>query len=124
MGHRPALQTLRRAAVVLLCVAALAGCGGGYAEVVVEDEPPPVARLTLALTRVGPEAIEVAWSDDPYVDTFTVRRNGVFLARVTTTALVDAAVLIDETYCYQVSGHDADGFLVAQSATGCITILP
>jgi hypothetical protein len=118
------MNALRRAALVLLCGAALAGCGGGgYAEVVVED-PPPVAGLTLSLTRVGPEAIEVAWSDDPYVDTFTVFRDGHALATVTTTTLIDASVLIDETYCYQVAGYDRVGHLVAESATACVTLLP
>ncbi|HEU0199904.1 MAG TPA: hypothetical protein VFR86_05670 [Burkholderiaceae bacterium] len=54
---------------------------------------------------------------------FTVRRDGFTLAVIITTSLIDASVLIDETYCYQVSGYDKHGFLVAESETGCITVV-
>jgi len=73
---------------------------------------------------LGPEAIEIDWSDDPDVATFVVRRDGYALATVTTTALIDASVLLNEQYCYRVSGYDVSGALIAASATACVTLLP
>lgn len=117
-------SSLGRTAAVLACVAALAACGGSVEVGIGDDDPPPVAGLALQLTRIGPEAIEVAWSDDRYAATFVVRRDGYRLATVNSLSLIDASVLADETYCYQVSGYDIDGFLVSASSTGCITLLP
>jgi len=125
MSHLPAFRSLLRTAAALVFVVTVTGCGGGgYAEVVVDGGPPPVALLAIALTRVGPEAIEVDWSDDPYVDRFVVHRDGYTLASVTTTTLIDASVVVDERYCYQVSGYDTSGLLVAASDTACVTLLP
>jgi hypothetical protein len=77
------------------------------------------------LTRVGPEAVELDWSDDPYVDSFLVVRNDVAFATVTsTTSLIDATAYVNGTYCYQVQGYDVTGALIAASSTGCITIVP
>lgn len=113
-----------RAAVALICVAAVAGCGGGgHAEVIVDDGPPPVEPLSIVLTRVGPEAIEIEWSDDPYVERFVVYRDGYALADVDALSIVDASVYVDERYCYQVSGYRS-GVLVAASDTACIVLLP
>jgi len=117
--------SLLRTAAVLICVVTVTACGGGgYAEVVVDSGPPPVALLGISLTRVGPEAIEVDWSDDPYVDRFIVRRDGHTLANVNATTLIDASVFVDERYCYQVSGYDTSGLLVAASDTACVVLLP
>lgn len=126
MWHLPSLRSLRRSAAALICVVTIAGCGGGgYAEVVVVDDgPPPIAPLAIGLTRVGPEAIEVAWSDDPYVDRFVVRRDGFTLANVNALTLIDVSVFVDERYCYDVLGYDRSGLLVAASATACVTLLP
>lgn len=92
--------------------------------VVVPVQQSDVAPLSLTLTRLGPEAVEVDWSDDPRAVSFLVIRDGFDLATVTSTSLVDNSVIFDETYCYQVEGHDAAGRLVAASSNGCITIFP
>ena len=117
---------LLRSAAASIVLGSLAACGGGSVDVgvVVPVQQPVVAPLTLVLTRVGPEAIEVDWSDDPYVASFLVLRDGFSLATVTTTSLIDSSVLINGTYCYQVQGYDAAGLLVAASSSGCVTILP
>ena len=117
---------LLRSAAASIVLGSLAACGGGSVDVgvVVPVQQPVVAPLTLVLTRVGPEAIEVDWSDDPYVASFLVIRDGFSLATVTTTSLIDSSVLINGTYCYQVQGYDAAGLLVAASSSGCVTILP
>lgn len=120
----PRFGFFARLTAVFACAATLAACGGSVEVGIGDDDPPPVAGLTLQLTRVGPEAIEVAWSNDPYAASFVVRRDGYRLATVTGLAIVDASVLIDETYCYQVSGYDGYGYLVSQSSTGCLTLLP
>lgn len=117
---------LLRSAAASIILGSLAACGGGEVSVglVVPVQQPVVAPLTLALTRVGPEAIQVDWSDNPHVARFVVLRDGVTLATVITTSLIDASVFINETHCYQVQGFDATGLLVATSSVGCITILP
>lgn len=122
---------LRGVIAVLALGGLLAGCGGGgdggtsvEVGVVVPVEEVEVAPLALALTRVGPQAVEVEWSDDPLVASFLVLRDGFALARVDATSLVDASVFVDFTYCYRVEGYDASGLLVAASSTGCITIFP
>lgn len=122
-----------RSAVAAIALGGLAGCGGGGdggdsvgvgVGVVVPVQQPAVAPLTLLLTRVGPEAVEVDWSDEPRVASFSVLRDGFALATVTSLSLIDTSVFFDNTYCYQVVGHDLAGQLVAASSTGCITILP
>lgn len=123
---------LLRSAVAAIALGGLAGCGGGGGGggggvgvgvgVVVPVQQPAVAPLTLVLTRVGPEAVEVEWSDDPFAASFLVLRDGFALATVTSTSLIDASVFFNNTYCYQVEGYDAAGQLVAASSAGCITI--
>lgn len=74
--------------------------------VIVPIQPPPTAPLTL--TRIGPQTVEVVWSDDPQVVGFVILRDGYALATTTTTTtLIDNSVYVNETYCYQVQGHDA-----------------
>ena len=125
MLRRTVFKALLRAGMVLVVVSSLTACGGGAELTVgIDPGPPPVAPLGIALTRVGPEAIEIDWSDDPDVATFVVRRDGYALATVTTTALIDASVLLNEQYCYRVSGYDVSGALIAASATACVTLLP
>lgn len=112
------------AAVCLAVVAGVAGCGGGgeVDVVVVAPPPPPIAGLDLVLTRVGPEAVQLDWSDDPEAASFVVRRNGRTLAQVDAVSLIDASVQFDGNYCYDVDGFDRAGELVSASATACITI--
>lgn len=113
---------LRRAALAAFTATALSACGGG-AEIVIGGGS-DVDALDLALTRVGPLAIAVDWSDHPWVDRFSVFRDGFLLASVDATSLIDASVLLGETYCYEVEGYDVQGFLIAASPRGCITVLP
>jgi hypothetical protein len=123
---------LLRSVLVAITLGGLAACGGGDSAnvgvgvgVIVPVQPPAIAPLTLVLTRVGPEAIEVDWSDDPRVARFVILRDGYALATTTTTTtLIDASVFVNETYCYQVRGQDAAGYLVAATSNGCISIIP
>ena len=121
---------LLRSVLVAITLGGLAACGGGGSAdvgvgVVVPVQPPAIAPLTLVLTRVGPEAIQVDWSDDPGVARFVILRDGYALATTTTTTtLIDASVFVNETYCYQVQGQDAAGYLVAATSNGCISIIP
>lgn len=105
-------------------LAFLAGCGGGGgADVVVIVEPTPfVAALEIVLTRIGPETVQVDWSDDPFVDVFTVSRDGGVLVDTTVTTLIDDSVVFDRDYCYSVTGYDRSGNLIAASGTACITL--
>jgi hypothetical protein len=122
---------IRRSAVVLglMCVALIAGCGGGGdvsgSVVVVVPPPVPITALGIVLTRTGPQTVQVDWTDDPYVASFTVSRDGYLLASgVTTTTLIDQSVVLDQSYCYLVDGYDSQGYLIAQSDPACITIVP
>lgn len=118
---------LLRSILVAITLGGLGACGGGGSVdvgVVVPVQPPAIAPLTLVLTRVGPEAIEVDWSDDPRVARFLVLRDGYVLATTTTTTLIDNSVIVNETYCYQVQGQDTAGYLVAATSNGCISIIP
>ncbi|TBR72134.1 MAG: hypothetical protein EPN64_18870 [Burkholderiaceae bacterium] len=126
MSHMTAFTRnfLLRSVAASIILGSLAACGGGDVTVVASVQQPAVAPLTLALTRVGPEAVQVDWSDDPDVASFLVLRDGISFATVTTTSLVDASAFVNGTYCYQVQGYDAAGQLVAASSSGCITILP
>lgn len=120
---------LLRLAIVAIALGGLSACGGGGdvgigVAVVVPAPQPYVVPLSLTLSRVGPEVIGLYWSDDPYVSTFLVVRDGSALASVITTSLDDASVLVNQTYCYQVQGYDPRGLLIAASSTGCITLIP
>ena len=117
---------MRRACAVgaLSLVAIVGGCGGGGSAAVVVANPPPITALGIVLTRTGPESVQVDWSDDPAVDNYTIDRNGNVLTDVRSTTLIDSAVVLDETYCYQVFGYDSVGNLVAQSDQACITLVP
>jgi len=123
-------SVLLRSVSVAITLGGLAACGGGDSAnvgvgVIVPVQPPAIAPLTLVLTRVGPEAIELDWSDDPSVERFVILRDGYALATTTTTTtLIDASVFVNETYCYQVRGQDAAGYLVAATSNGCISIIP
>ena len=126
MRVHPLMSSLCRAAAIALLVT-VAGCGGGSVDAVVvvaPPPPPPIASLDIGLTRVGPEAIQVDWSDDPDAASFVVRRNGRTLAQVDALTLVDASVLFDGNYCYDVTGFDSAGVLVSASDLACITVVP
>lgn len=120
-------QIVRRvtAAVGVALALALAGCGGGgggSADVVVVAGT-PVLRLDIALSRPGPEAIQLDWSADSYVDSYVVTRDGFTLASsVTTTTLVDASVLFNVQYCYQVLGYDFNGQLISATDVACVIV--
>lgn len=117
---------LLRGALVAMSLGTLSACGGGGGDVGVGVVVPAgsyVAPLALSLTRVGLQAIEIAWSDDAYVAQFLVVRDGRVLTSVNANSLVDASVFVDQTYCYQVEGYDGSGVLVAISSTGCITVV-
>ncbi len=111
---------LLRCALAAALAGALSACGGGGDG---GGGPVGVAPLNMVLTRVGPEAVEVAWNDDRYVDRFVVFRDGYRLATVLSTSLVDNPGY-NETHCYQVQGFDVSGQLTASSDSGCITLLP
>ncbi len=120
------LPVRRAAAALCIAVAAgVAGCGGGEVDVVVvAPPPPPIAGLDIVLTRVGPEAVQVDWSDDPEAASFVVYRNDSVLARgVDAVTLIDASVQSNGYYCYDVEGFDRAGGLVSFSDTACITII-
>jgi hypothetical protein len=121
-------QTVRglAAAVAAGLVVALAGCGGGggggSADVVVVGGA-PVVRLDIALSRPGPQAIQLDWSDDSYVDSYVVTRDGFTLADgVTTTTLIDASVIFNVQYCYQVLGYDFNGQLISATDVACVIV--
>ena len=73
------------------------------------------------LRRAGPLAIQVAWSDDPDVESFLVARNGLTLVdSVDATSVVDASVAPDVEYCYQVFGYDYAGNPISATEEVCI----
>jgi hypothetical protein len=113
-------------ALVLGGLTACGGGGSGYVEVSVPVivQHPIVAPLAFALTRVGPQAIELDWSDNPYVDYFVVLRDGYLLATVDDVALIDNGVYFNETHCYQVQGYNRARQLLAASSVGCLTVYP
>ena len=105
---------------------AVAGCGGGgdggSADVVVVGGA-PVLRLDIALSRPGPQAIQLDWSDDSYVDSYVVTRDGFTLADpVTTTTLIDASVIFNVQYCYQVLGYDFNRQLISATDVACVIV--
>ena len=110
-----------RLVLALSLAAVLAGC-----EVSVATDPVVVAVLPLDLqvTRIGPEEVQLDWSDDPDAAIFLVTRNGFELARVPTLSLIDASVVFDFRYCYQVSGLDHAGIVISISNPACLTIFP
>ena len=114
------------AAVVLACAMVIAGCGGGGSVsvgVVVVGGGVSVPRLDIVLSRPGPQAIQIDWSDDATVDTFTVRRNGsVLVDRLDTISLIDASVRFNVQYCYQVFGYDRAGQLVSATDSACVVV--
>jgi hypothetical protein len=110
------------AAVGLALAVGLAACGGGgSAEFVVVADGSSALRLDIGLSRVGPGAIQVAWSDDPYVESFLVARNGLTLVdSVNATSVVDSSVVFNVEYCYQVFGYDFDGHLISATEEACV----
>jgi hypothetical protein len=110
------------AAVGLALAVALAGCGGGgSADVVVVADGSSVLRLDIGLSRVGPGAIQVAWSDDPDAQSFLVARNGLTLVdSINATSVVDSSVAFGVEYCYQVFGYDSGGNLLSATDEACV----
>ena len=124
MKRRLDLGRFAHAALALAAAFAIAGCGGGGgADLVLVADGVSVPRLDLVVSRPGPQAIQLDWSDDPIVATFRVTRNGQVLADVTsTTSLIDASVLFNAQYCYQVFGYDPSAQLVSATDPACVTI--
>ena len=111
------------AGVTLAVAMALAGCGGGGsgADGVVLADGSSVPRLEIAFSRAGPLAIQVAWSDDPDVESFLVARNGLTLVdSVNATSVVDSSVAFNVEYCYQVFGYDFAGHLISATEEACV----
>jgi hypothetical protein len=124
LGNAMYKQTVR--GLVVAIAVALAGCGGGgdggSADVVIVGGA-PVLRLDIALSRPTPEAIQLDWSDDSYVDSYVVTRDGYTLAEaVTTTTLIDASVIFNVQYCYQVLGYDFNGQLISATDVACVVV--
>ena len=122
MKSEPAHGRSRYAALVVALGMALASCGGGgSADVVVVADGSSVLRLDIALSRAGPLAIQVSWSDDPDVQSFLVARNGLTLVdSVNATSVVDSSVAFNFEYCYQVFGYDHAGHLISATEEACI----
>ena len=114
---------LYRAAALAFAMA-VAGCGGGgSAELVVVGGRASVPRLDIALSRPGLRTIQVDWSDDSLVDSFTITRNGAVLADdVSVLTLVDDSVVFNVEYCYQVFGYDRVGNLVSATDEACVIV--
>ena len=112
------------AAVGLALAVALTGCGGGgSADVVVVADGSSVLRLDIGLSRAGPGAIQVAWSDDPDAESFLVARNGLTLMdSVNATSVVDSSVAFNFEYCYQVFGYDFAGHLISATEEACVVV--
>jgi hypothetical protein len=112
------------AAVGLAFAVALAGCGGGgSADVVVVANGSSVPRLDIALSRAGPLAIQVAWSDDPAAESFLVARNRLTLVdSIDATSVVDSSVAFNVEYCYQVFGYDFSGRLISATDEACVIV--
>lgn len=125
---RPGIK-LVAALAMALCLVACGGGGEGYGGVYVDvpvQQAVPAApiQLSLDLVPVGPNALEISWSDYPYVSSYSVLRDGSSLASVAGTSLVDASLYYRGTYCYQVQGYDARGRLIATTRVGCIPFEP
>jgi hypothetical protein len=119
---RGLMRALLGAVAAIGVATTLSGCGGGV-EVAVEDPPPPpVTALSIRLARVGPEAVQVEWSDDPDVNQYTVYQNGYVLANVMATSVIDTTVTTNVQYCYQVSGYSLHGDLLATTDSACIVL--
>lgn len=114
------------AAVALACALVVAGCGGGGSVnvgVVVVENGVSVPRLDIVLSRAGPQAIRIDWSDDTIVATFTVTRDGLVLAAgLDDISLIDASVYFNVQYCYQVLGYDRAGHVVSATDSACIVV--
>jgi hypothetical protein len=120
-----AMDTSRRTASPIACLTlALAACGGDDPSIVVAVPPsPPVAGLGLQLSRVDVAAVRIEWSFDPVAAGYVVTRDGIPLASVDATSLVDASVGPGYRYCYQVTGVAASGRVVSESTVGCVTLI-
>ena len=114
----------RFAAVGLAIAVALAGCGGGgSADLIVVADGSSVPRLDIGISRVGPGAVQIAWSDDPDVESFLVARNGLTLVdSVNATSVVDSSVAFNVEYCYQVFGYDFAGHLISATEEACVIV--
>lgn len=123
MSHVSRFASRQAAAAAVAFAVALAGCGGG-GEVFVVAQPPPVAVLGIALTRIGPQTVQVDWSNDPYADFFTVSRDARVLANARSLTLVDSSVFYNQSHCYAVTGYDRAGHVISASDIACITIFP
>ena len=114
----------RFAAVGLAIAVALAGCGGGgSADLIVVADGSSVPHLDIGISRVGPGAVQIAWSDDPDVESFLVARNGLTLVdSVNATSVVDSSVAFNVEYCYQVFGYDFAGHLISATEEACVIV--
>ena len=127
MTRIPVKFSVIRAVAACFAALILAGCGGGGGGggvIVVDNGPPPIAQLAIQLVRIGPQTIEVDWGADPLAVSYLVERDGSPLAHVATDTLIDDSVLLDQQYCYRVSGYSPSGTLVSTSRIACLTLFP
>jgi hypothetical protein len=126
-ASEPAMHLNRRASTLAASLALplmLAGCGSDEPDVaVVVPAAPVIAGLSLQLTRVGPEAVQLDWSFDPVAFDYLVSRDGFLLANVSANSLVDASVQFCVQHCYKIVGRDPAGFAVSETSVGCIAIV-
>lgn len=123
MNDRSVFGSVLTAIALALALSSCGGGGGGDNADVVVVAGVPVLRLDIALSRPGPEAIQLDWSDDSYVDSYVVVRDGYTLAdSVRTTTLIDASVIFNVQYCYQVLGYDGVGQLISATDVACVVV--
>ncbi len=82
------------------------------------DTTPPTVPLNLKATPVSSAAVTLSWSastDAVGVVGYDVYRNGLKIARTTTTTYADTMLTPLTTYTYTVSAYDAAGNLSARS---------
>ncbi|MEP7058396.1 MAG: hypothetical protein ABI809_11560 [Caldimonas sp.] len=112
--------------LALAFVLSIVGCGGGGSAdvgVVVVGGGISVARLDVVLSRPGPLTIQIDWSDDPAVYSYTVTRDGATLAAgLASSVLIDASVIFNVQYCYQVFGYDRSGQVISATEVACVIV--
>ena len=73
------------------------------------QEQPPSAPIGLSTTRVSGTQIRVNWSTNPSAQSYTLYRNGIFLAFVSGTEFLDTTAQPSTTYAYSVTASNPFG---------------
>lgn len=90
----------------------------------VSDTTPPSAPADLAVSQVSSTQISLAWTastDDVFVLSYRVLRDGGEIAKVPSTSFVDGDLAAHTRYCYTVKAVDAAGNISADSSQICAT---